>query len=450
MGDPAARQAIRLDLILSPGGRDAVSDRKATLFFTCVWEKAISMWVTSRVPVRLILGTPRLGGSGYYQGSIDSRCFNIISSYTDMLMTQLKPFRAEHVGSLLRPARLKTARAQHFAGEITAEQLGVEEDRAIREVIARQEQAGLQGITDGEFRRSFWHLDFFSGLKGVEVYEALKGIQFKGGQTKAKALKVTGKITPGNHCMLDHWKFVAAQTNRTPKAMLPSPSVLHFRGGRKAIDPAIYSDMDEFYDDLGKAYRRVISDYVRAGCQYLQLDEVNFTYLCDEEQCAMLRARGDDPQALPEIYADLINTAVEGAPLDMCLALHLCRGNFRSMFIASGGYEPVADVLFNRVNIEAYFMEWDSERAGGFEPLRLVPKHKHVVLGIVTSKTGALETKDEIKQRLDEASRYIDLDQVSLSPQCGFASTEEGNILSEDEQWAKLERIVQVAEEVWG
>lgn len=367
-----------------------------------------------------------------------------------MLMTKITPFRAEHVGSLLRPAKLKTARAQHVAGEMTAEQLAVEEDRAIREVIRRQEQAGLEDITDGEFRRSFWHLDFFSGLKGVEVYEAAQGIQFKGGSTKAKGLKVTGKITPASHPMLDHWKFVAAHTSRTPKAMIPSPSVLHFRGGRTAIDPAVYPEMDEFYHDLGQAYRRVIRDYAQAGCRYLQLDEVNFTYLCDEEQRAMLIARGDDPQALPEIYADLINTALEGASPDMCLAMHLCRGNFKSMFIASGGYEPVADVLFNRVNVDAYFMEWDDERAGGFEPLRLVPKHKHVVLGIVTSKTGALESKEDIKRRLDVASRYIDLDQVSLSPQCGFASTEEGNILGEDEQWAKLDRIVQVAEEVWG
>jgi 5-methyltetrahydropteroyltriglutamate--homocysteine methyltransferase len=365
-----------------------------------------------------------------------------------MLMQNL-PFRAEHVGSLLRPAKLKTARARHFAGEITAEQLALEEDCAIREVIARQEQAGLEDITDGEFRRSFWHLDFFSGLQGVEVREVAEGIQFKGGQTKAKGLKVSGKITPASHYMLDHWKFVAAHAKGTPKAMIPSPSVLHFRGGRKAIDPAVYPEMDEFYNDLGQAYRRIVSDYAQAGCRYLQLDEVNFTYLCDEDQCAMLRARGDDPQALPGIYADLMNTALEGASPGMCRAMHLCRGNFRSMFIASGGYEPVADILFNRVNVDAYFMEWDSDRAGGFEPLRLVPKQKRVVLGIVTSKTAALESKDEIKRRLDEASRYIDLDQVSLSPQCGFASTEEGNVLTEDEQWAKLEQIVQVAEEVW-
>lgn len=367
-----------------------------------------------------------------------------------MLITKLTPFRAEHVGSLLRPAKLKTARAQQAAGEITPDELANIEDRAIREVIARQEQAGVQDVTDGEFRRSFWHLDFFSGLNGVEVCEAAQGIQFKGGQTKAKGLKVTGKITPASHFMLDHWKFVAAHTTATPKAMIPSPSVLHFRGGRKAIDPAVYPEMNEFYRDLGRAYRRIISDYAAAGCQYLQLDEVNFTYLCDEEQRAMLKARGDDPDQLPEIYADLINTALEDAPPDMCRAMHLCRGNFRSMFIAAGGYEPVAEILFNRLNIDAYFMEWDNERSGGFEPLRLVPKEKHVVLGIVTSKTGALENRDEIKRRLDEASRYIDLDQVSLSPQCGFASTEEGNVLSEDEQWAKLEQIVRVAEEVWG
>lgn len=317
-------------------------------------------------------------------------------------------------------------------------------------MIVRQEQAGLQDITDGEFRRSFWHLDFFSGIDGVEVCEAREGIQFKGGQTKPKGLRVTGKIKPGSHHMLDHWKFVAAHTARTPKATIPSPTVLHFRGGRKAIDPVVYPEMDGFYHDLGRAYRRVVSDYARAGCQYLQLDEVNFAYLCDEAQCAMLRARGDDPETLPEIYAGLINTALDGASPEMCRAMHLCRGNFRSMWIASGGYEPVAEILFNRLNIDAYFMEWDTERAGGFEPLRLVPKHKHVVLGIVTSKTGVLESADELKRRLDEVSRHIDLDQVSLSPQCGFASTEEGNVLSEDEQWAKIERIVEVAEEVWG
>lgn len=367
-----------------------------------------------------------------------------------MTIARLMPFRAEHVGSLLRPAQLKTARAQHAAGVITAEQLAAEEDRAIRDVIRRQEQAGLQDITDGEFRRSFWHLDFLSGLPGVELHEANQGIQFKGGQTKAKGLKVTGKITPEKHYMLDHWKFVAAQTSRTPKAILPSPSVLHFRGGRAAIDPSVYPEMDEFYHDLGQAYRRIVSDHAKAGCEYLQLDEVNFTYLCDEEQRAMLKARGDDPDTLPLIYADLINAALEGASEGMCRAMHLCRGNFKSMFIASGSYLPVAEVLFNRVNIDAYFMEWDTDRAGGFEPLRFVPKHKHVVLGLVTSKNGVLESKDDIKRRLDEASHFIDLDQVSLSPQCGFASTEEGNVLAEDEQWAKLERIVEVAEEVWG
>lgn len=367
-----------------------------------------------------------------------------------MSICRYLPDRAEHVGSLLRPPGLRLARAQFAAGAIDASQLAAEEDRAIRDVIAAQERVGLRDITDGEFRRSFWHLDFFSGLNGVELYEAAQGIQFKGGQTKAKALKVVRKITPGVHYMLDHWKFVAAHTTGTAKAMIPSPSVLHFRGGRKAIDPAVYPEMEEFYSDLGRAYRQVIRDYAEAGCQYLQLDEVNFTYLCDEEQCAMLKARGDDPQALPGIYADLINAALEGAPSNMCRAMHLCRGNFRSMFIASGGYEPVADVLFNRTNIDAYFLEWDSDRAGGFEPLRLVPKHKRVVLGVVTSKTGALESKDEIKRRLDEASRFIDLDQVSLSPQCGFASTEEGNTLTEDEQWAKLERIAEVAAEIWG
>jgi 5-methyltetrahydropteroyltriglutamate--homocysteine methyltransferase len=357
---------------------------------------------------------------------------------------------ADHVGSLLRPQHLKDARLQHALGDITAQQLRAAEDEAIREVIAQQERIGLNSITDGEFRRSFWHLDFMGGLQNVESYEAAQGIQFKGGQTKPLGLKVTGKLAPVPHYMLDHWKFVAANTRGMAKAMMPSPTVLHYRGGRKAIDLAAYPEMDGFYHDLGIVFREAIRELGEAGCQYVQLDEVNYTYLCDEEQRQMLRARGDDPDQLPGIYADLINAAVAGRTEGMSLAMHLCRGNFRSMWIASGGYEPVADVLFNQLNIETYFMEWDTERAGGFEPLRLVPKNKRIVLGIMSSKLGDLETKETIKRRLDDAARYIDLDQLSLSPQCGFASTEEGNTLSEQQQWAKLRLVVEVAAEVWG
>jgi 5-methyltetrahydropteroyltriglutamate--homocysteine methyltransferase len=250
--------------------------------------------------------------------------------------------------------------------------------------------------------------------------------------------------------MIDHFRFLKAHTKATPKMTIPSPSVLHYRGGRKAISETVYPTMEGFYHDLGQAYRKVVRAFADAGCRYLQLDEVNFTYLCDPEQRQMLKDRGDDPDKLPGIYAEMINTAISDRPAGMPITMHLCRGNFKSMWIAKGGYEPVADVLFNQVNVNAYFMEYDSDRAGGFEPLRLVPKNKIVVLGLVTSKTGTLESKDYLKRRIDEASKHIDIDQLCLSPQCGFASTEEGNVLAENEQWAKLSLIVELANEVWG
>ena len=331
------------------------------------------------------------------------------------------------------------------AGEISLQQFNEIEDRAIK---GSDRQAGIRGpsgITDGEFRRAFWHLDFLEQLAGVESYPAEQGLQFKGGKARVKGIKVTGKIQAGLHPMIEHFKFLKANTSKTAKMTIPSPSVLHYRGGRKAVSESVYPTMDEFYHDLGQAYKKVVSDFGAAGCKYLQLDEVNFTYLCDEEQRQMLRDRGDEPEKLPGIYADMINAAISGRTPGMRMTMHLCRGNFRSMWIASGGYEPVADVLFNKVNIDGYFMEWDTDRAGGFEPLRLVPKGKIVVLGIVTSKSGQLEDKDYLKRRIEEAGEFIDLDQVCLSPQCGFASTEEGNLLTEDEQWAKLRLIVEVA-----
>jgi methionine synthase II (cobalamin-independent) len=250
--------------------------------------------------------------------------------------------------------------------------------------------------------------------------------------------------------MIDHFKFVAAHAKATSKMTIPSPSSLHFRYGRDAVPAAIYPAMEDFYRDLGEGYRKVVRAFADAGCRYLQLDEVNFTYLCDPKLRAFVADRGDDPETLPHIYAKVINTALSDAPAHMVKAMHLCRGNFQSTFVASGGYEPVAEILFNEIAIDAYFMEYDSERAGGFEPLRFVPKGKVVVLGLVTSKRGTLESKDELKRRIDEAAKFVDLDQLCLSPQCGFASTEEGNILAEDEQWAKLRRIVEVAGEVWG
>jgi 5-methyltetrahydropteroyltriglutamate--homocysteine methyltransferase len=361
------------------------------------------------------------------------------------------PFRADHVGSLLRPAALKQARGKRERGEITAEELKTIEDREIETVIRKQEEAGLRSVTDGEFRRAFWNYDFLGQLDGVEAYLGERKIKFQGPQPKPMMLRVIGRLGGYRaHPMIEHFKFVAAHARATPKMTVPSPSSLHFRYGRDAVPVEIYPDMDDFYRDLGEGYRKALRAFSDAGCRYLQLDEVNFTYLCDPKLRAFVANRGEDPETLPHVYARMINAALSDVAPDVTKAMHLCRGNFQSTFVASGGYEPVAEILFNEIDIDAYFMEYDSERAGGFAPLRFVPKGKMVVLGLVTSKSGTLESKDELKHRIDQAARFIDLDQLCLSPQCGFASTEEGNILAEDEQWAKLRRIVEVADEVWG
>ncbi len=361
------------------------------------------------------------------------------------------PFRADHVGSLLRPLPLKEARAKREKGEIDAAALKAVEDREIEKIIRRQEDIGLKAVTDGEFRRAFWNYDFLGALPGVEAYLGERKISFQGKNPKPMMLRVTGKLSAFNtHPMLEHFKFVKAHTRVVAKMTIPSPSSLHFRYGRDAVPDAIYPDMADFYNDLGQTYRKAVRAFADAGCRYLQLDEVNFTYLCDPKLRAQVANRGDDPEQLPKIYAGMINAAISDIPRDMTITMHLCRGNFQSTFVASGGYEPVAEILFNAINVNGYFMEYDTDRAGSFEPLRLVPKGKMVVLGLVTSKSGRLESKDEIKRRIDEATKFIALDQLCLSPQCGFASTEEGNILAEDEQWAKLRMIVEVAEEVWG
>jgi 5-methyltetrahydropteroyltriglutamate--homocysteine methyltransferase len=361
------------------------------------------------------------------------------------------PFRADHVGSLLRPAALKEARARCERGEISAAGLTAAEDAAIARIIARQEEVGLESATDGEFRRAMWHFDFLEQLDGVESFHADHGIAFQGGiETQAKGLGVTGKVGFSTHPMLEHFRFLRDRTRAAAKMTIPSPSVLHFRGGRRAVSAEVYPRMEEFYRDLALAYRRAVQTFAEAGCRYLQLDEVNLAYLCDPEQRRLLRERGDDPERLPAIYAEMINTAISARPADMTITMHLCRGNFRSSWIAQGGYEPVAELLFNRIGADAYFMEFDTARVGGFEPLRFVPRGKCVVLGLVTSKAGVLESVDALERRIVEASKYVDLEQLCLSPQCGFASTEEGNTLTEDEQWAKLARIVEVARKVWG
>jgi 5-methyltetrahydropteroyltriglutamate--homocysteine methyltransferase len=364
----------------------------------------------------------------------------------------LPPFRADHVGSLLRPRELAAARAERKAGTLSAEKLRSIEDRCIEAAIRKQEEIGLRAATDGEYRRAFWHYDFVSGLDGIELYEPEQKILFKGGLPLPLMLRVVGKIGWGKPVMVDDFRFVASHVKTAiPKMTIPSPSVAHFRGGRQAIDAKAYPDMDAFFADLGEAYHAAVAAFGAAGCRYLQLDEVNIAYLCDPEQIAGLKARGEHVENLLSIYAGMLNRAIEGKPDGMTISMHLCRGNFRSHWVASGGYEPVAEALFNQINSDAYFMEYDSERAGGFEPLRGVPRgHKVVVLGLITSKTGALETKDELKRRIDEAAKYLPLEQLALSPQCGFASTEEGNTLTEDEQWAKLRLCVDVAREVWG
>jgi 5-methyltetrahydropteroyltriglutamate--homocysteine methyltransferase len=361
------------------------------------------------------------------------------------------PFCADHVGSLLRPTALKEARAKRESGEIDAAALKEIEDREIEKAIRKQEAIGLKAVTDGEFRRAFWNYDFLGALPGVEAYFGERKIKFEGVNPKPMMLRVVGKLGRfETHPMLAHFKFVREHTRAAPKMTIPSPSSLHFRYGRDGVPEWIYPGMSDFYRDLGQTYRKAVHAFAEAGCRYLQLDEVNFTYLCDPKLRAQVANRGDDPEQLPSVYASMINAAISDIPADMTITMHLCRGNFRSTFVASGGYEPVADTLFNSINVHGYFMEYDSERAGGFEPLRLVPKGKTVVLGLVTSKSGGLERKDELKRRIDEAAKFVDVDQLCLSPQCGFASTEEGNILSEDEQWAKLARVVEVADEVWG
>lgn len=367
-----------------------------------------------------------------------------------MTARTIPPFRADHVGSLLRPAALKEAREKRAKGEIDAAALKVIEDREIAAVIRRQEDLGLKAVTDGEFRRAFWQIDFLERLDGVESYEGERKIKFEGKQPRPVLLRTKGKLGFSDHPMLEHFRFVKTNARVTPKMTIPSPTSLHFRYGREAIDRNVYPAMDAFYADLGKAYAQAITSFAEAGCRYLQIDEVNFAYLCDPKLREQVKARGEDPETLPRTYANLLNAALAAKPKDMVVTIHLCRGNFQSTFVASGGYEPVAATLFRDISVDGYFLEYDSERAGGFEPLRLVPKNKTVVLGLVTSKTGRLESKDLLKRRIEEAGQHIDIGQLCLSPQCGFASTEEGNVLTEDQQWAKMREIVELAEEVWG
>jgi 5-methyltetrahydropteroyltriglutamate--homocysteine methyltransferase len=365
------------------------------------------------------------------------------------------PFRADHVGSLLRPSELKKLRQHHAAGRISADDLRIAENAAIRRVVAQQEEIGLQSITDGEFRREDFYTDFFvRGLGGVEVRQEATVAYFvdhEGRKIPVPWTQVVSRIRWHKPIYADHFKFLRSITKRTPKVTLPSPIILHFTCGSAAIQKTAYPDMDLFWTDITDAYQKEMKSLYEAGCRYLQVDDPPMATLCGEKFQDMMKARGDDPQhALNELYPEMINRAFANRPPSLHLAMHLCRGNNQSGWFGEGSYDPIADVLFNKINVDSYFLEYETARAGNFEPLRFVPKNKTVVLGLVSSKLPQLESKDMLKRRIDEAAKYIDLDQLALSPQCGFASSTEGNRLSEDEQFAKLRLVVEVANEVWG
>ncbi|HZO47071.1 MAG TPA: 5-methyltetrahydropteroyltriglutamate--homocysteine S-methyltransferase [Xanthobacteraceae bacterium] len=368
-------------------------------------------------------------------------------------MERIKPpFRADHVGSILRSEAIKTARAKHEKGELSAGELKAVEDREIEKIVRKQEEVGLKLATDGEYRRSWWHLDFFWGLDGVEKITLPHGIQFHGVETRPEGHKITGKVgfSP-SHPMLDHFRFLKSVCRVTPKMCIPAPPVMHFRLPKDGIPKSVYGNIDSFFADLGAAYAKAVKAFYDAGCRYLQFDDTVWAYLCDTAEMKAARERMPMADNLPQIYQDIINTALAAKPADMTITTHVCRGNFKSTWVSQGGYEPIAERLLGGVNYDGYFLEYDTDRSGGFEPLRFLPKgNKAVVLGLVTSKSGVLEKKDDIKRRIDEATKFAALDQFCLSPQCGFASTEEGNILAEDEQWAKFRMIVETAGEVWG
>jgi 5-methyltetrahydropteroyltriglutamate--homocysteine methyltransferase len=362
------------------------------------------------------------------------------------------PFRADHVGSLLRPKSVLDAREQFAAGTITAAEKRAVEDAAIADAVRQVEAVGMRSITDGEFRRTWFHLDFLEQLAGVEVSgaiaassDAAETVHFT-----PPRLAVTGPLRHQHDIQVDDFKYLAGVTTQTPKVSIPSPTMVHFRGGRKGIDITAYPDLDEFFEDLSQAYRDEITSLYNAGCRYLQLDDTNLAYLCDPQIRAQTAARGDDPDALPHAYAALINSVIDGRPADLRVAIHLCRGNMQSAWVAEGGYEPVADALFNELHVDAYFLEYDDERSGTFEALRFVPDDKVIVLGLVTTKSPALEPVAEIARRITEAAQYVPVERLCISPQCGFASTAQGNRISEADQWRKLERILEVSHQVWG
>jgi 5-methyltetrahydropteroyltriglutamate--homocysteine methyltransferase len=374
-----------------------------------------------------------------------------------MALRDTPPFRADHVGSLLRPPELLRAREQHAAGQIGDRELGAAEDAAIRDVVRMQEDAGLRSVTDGELRRASWHMDFIYALDGIEkVVDSSMRIEFRNAEGTQEfappSLHVGDRVGVSETIFGDAFAFLASNVSagHTPKLTIPSPSMVHYRGGRAAIDEAVYPDLDAFWVDLEAAYREEVARLAALGCTYLQFDDTSLAYLNDPKQREHVRSIGGDAEHQHEAYIRHINGALAGRPEGLAITTHMCRGNFRSSWVAEGGYDFVAEALFNDLEVDGFFMEWDDARSGGFEPLRFVPKGKVVVLGLVTTKRGELESRDELKRRIEEASQFVDVDQLCLSPQCGFSSTVEGNALTAEQQAAKLRLVVEVADEVWG
>jgi 5-methyltetrahydropteroyltriglutamate--homocysteine methyltransferase len=362
------------------------------------------------------------------------------------------PFRADHVGSLLRPAELHEARAKAKRSEISAEQLRAVQDRHIREAVAKQESVGMQLVTDGEFRRDWWHIDFIHGFDGVELAagDAYGDAKFKNTEEQPPFMTVKSRIRRTKPSMLEHFKFLKSVAKRTPKFTMPSPAMLHARGDRASLKKT-YPDLDEFWADLTQAYREEIADLYKAGCRYLQIDDTTIAMWGDPKVQEQFRKLGDDPKRDAAMYADAVNAAIRDVPEDMTVAIHTCRGNFKSTWLASGAYADfVAERVFTGLDVDAFFLEYDTERAGGFEPLRYVPKGKTVVLGLVSSKVPELEKKDELKRRIDAAAKFVPLENLCLSPQCGFSSTHHGNKLTADDQWRKLGLVLEVSKSVWG
>ena len=363
------------------------------------------------------------------------------------------PYRADHVGSLLRPPQVAAARKAHLEeGTLSAEELKAVEDQAIPDLIAMQEDAGLKAVTDGECRRSWWHYDFMGMLDGLELIERDQGVQFAGIQLRPIFPTITSRLDfPDDHPMLEHYRFVAANTNVTPKISIPGPSCVHFRVGPDDTTVPEYKDPEGLFEAIARTYKKAVAKFYDAGCRYLQMDDIFFAYLCDPKHRADKEALGMDPDWLIDRYAWMMHEAIKDRPADMAIGMHMCRGNFRSTHAAEGGYDPAADAVFNKTGVDIFFMEYDTDRAGGLEPLRLLAKGKQRVLpGFITTKTGPLEDLDDLKRKFDEASKYADIDQLGIAPQCGFASTEEGNDITVDDQKRKLELVVKTAEAVWG